>query len=398
MKILVVCQYFYPEEFQINDICVELVHRGHQVTVLTGLPNYPTGIIPNEYKHGAKRHEIIDGVEIIRCFEIPRGKGSVGLGKNYLSFCIFASLKALFLRRNFDVIYVYQLSPVLMALPGVLLKKITGKKLFLYCCDLWPESIKVLVKNESSCIFWACKTISSYIYKSCDCIGIQSKAFIEYFNNIHKLPENRLKYIPQFANEEYLKQDFHETHKGTNFVFLGNIGIGQNLDCVVKAVEKIKDITGFKIHIVGDGSYLEELKQLVHSAGLDSFFIFYGRQPASSMPNYYKLADACLLTLKGDSIIGQTIPSKLQGYMAAGKPVIAAIDGPARQIINDSGCGVVVVAGDYVGLGHVMKDFLLNREKYNKCGKAGREYFCQNFTRKQYVDVTENILLGLTES
>jgi len=396
MKILVICQYFYPEEFQINDICVELINRGHQVTVLTGLPNYPTGIIPDEYKHGAKRHEIVDGVEIIRCFEIARGKGIVGLGKNYLSFCISASLKALFSRKDYDVIYVYQLSPVLMALPGLLLKKITGKNLFLYCCDLWPESIKILVKNENSCVFWACKTISSYIYRRCDCIGIQSKAFIEYFNNVHNLPENSLKYIPQFANEEYLKEDFDETHKGTNFIFLGNIGIGQNLDCVVKAVEKIKDIPDFKIHIVGDGSYLEELKQLVHSAELDNFFVFYGRQPASSMPTYYKIADACLLTLKGDSIIGQTIPSKLQGYMAAGKPVIAAIDGPAKQVIQDSGCGRVASAGDYVGLGEIMEDFLLNRDKYTNCGRAGREYFRQNFTRKQYVDATENLLLELT--
>ena len=395
MKILVVCQYYYPEEFQINDICVELVRRGHKITVLTGLPNYPTGNIPLEYQKGAKRHEFVNGVEVIRCFEIPRQKGIVGLVKNYLSFCVSASLKTGFLKKDFDVIYVYQLSPVLMALPGLLLKRLTGKKLFLYCCDLWPESIKILAKNESSFIFKFGKIISSYIYKRCDYIGIQSNAFVEYFKDVHALAEERLKYIPQFANEEYLEQDFTKQHKGTNFVFLGNVGIAQDLECVVKAVEKNQDILDFKIHIVGDGSYLEELKYLVHSSELDDFFAFYGRQPMASMPKYYKLADACLLTLSGDSIIGHTIPSKLQGYMAAGKAVIAAIDGPARQVIDDSGCGAAVSAGDSVGLGEIMRDFLLHREKYTNCGEAGREYFQQNFTKKQYVDTTENILMDM---
>ena len=395
MKILVICQYYYPEEFQINDICTELVHRGNQVTVLTGLPNYPTGAIPEEYQQGKRRHEVIDGVEVIRCFEIPRGKGILGLAKNYLSFCIAASLKALFLKKDFDVIYVYQLSPVLMAIPGIILKKLSDKKIFLYCCDLWPESIKILAKNESDVIFKAGKIISAYIYKRCDCIGIQCHAFAKYFTDVHGIDANKIKCIPQFANEEYLNQNFFQKHDGTNFVFLGNVGIAQNLDCVVNAVEKIKTIPDYKVHIVGDGSYLNELKQIVELKKLKEKFVFHGRKPSSSMPEFYKLADACLLTLSGDNIIGQTIPSKLQGYMAAGKTVIGAIDGSAQEVIKASGCGAVVGAGESEELADIMQDFILNRDKYNNCGKAGREYFRKHFTKIQHIDTTENIFLEL---
>lgn len=187
MNILVICQYYYPEEFQINDICEELVKQGHKVTVLTGLPNYPTGIIPKEYLNGNRRCEIVNGVEIIRCYEKPRKKGIMGLGFNYVSYCISASLKALTLHGYYDVVFVYQLSPVLIAIPGIIYKLKNNKKMYLYCCDLWPDSIKILGVKEESIIYKIIDKVSKYIYRSADIIGVQSGAFQDYFKRVQKI-------------------------------------------------------------------------------------------------------------------------------------------------------------------------------------------------------------------
>lgn len=401
MKILVICQYYYPEEFQINDICEELVKKGYSVKVLTGLPNYPTGIIPKEYRHGNRRSEIINGVEVIRCFEIPRKKGKIGLGLNYLSYFLSAILKGIKIKKDFDIIYVYQLSPVFMAIPGIFLKYLTGKKFFLYCCDLWPESLKIMNIKENSFIFQVVKFISSGIYRRCDCIGIQSPAFFEYFVSEHRLLKNRLIYIPQFANEELLKYDFnaHTNYNNTNFLFLGNIGLAQNLDCIVLAVERLIGINKkFKIHIVGDGSYLLELKALIREKNVEEYFVFYGRRPSYEMNQYYELADICLLTLRGDSVIGDTIPSKLQGYMAAGKPIVAAINGAANSVIQESGCGMVVSAGDYMALTAIMAYAIENKQSFMKRGEYGRTYFRKYFTKEKYINATLERLEKLAEA
>lgn len=396
MKILVVCQYYYPESFQINDICEQLVKDGNSVTVLTGLPNYPSGIVPEEYKHGKKREETIHGVRIIRCFEIGRKKGALCLGLNYLSYCLSAAHMAKILALDIDIIYVYQLSPVLMAYPGVVLKKKLQKPLFLYCCDIWPESMKILRKSEHSIAFKITKRISTWLYQKCDRIAVQSTAFFSYFQNVHGIPGDKLCYIPQYANGEYLEQDFsHPPHQITNFVFLGNMGIAQDIDCIISAVEKIRNFSNFKVHFVGDGSFLNRAKQVVSEKKLDDLIVFYGRRPTSEMPYFYQMADACLLTLNADHFIGLTIPSKLQGYMAAGKPVIGAISGPAKKVIEEAQCGLCVEASDCEGLSQIMKEFLMNTENYRACGFNGREYFVAHFSKELYMANTEYELQNL---
>lgn len=398
MNILVICQYYYPEEFQINDICEELVKQGHKVTVLTGLPNYPTGIIPKEYLNGNRRCEIVNGVEIIRCYEKPRKKGIMGLGFNYVSYCISASLKALTLHGYYDVVFVYQLSPVLMAIPSIIYKLKNNKKMYLYCCDLWPDSIKILGVKEESIIYKIIDKVSKYIYRSADIIGVQSGAFQDYFKRVHFIDKTRMVYIPQFATDEYSSDYSNMLHEGFNFVFLGNVGLIQDLEGVVKAVASIKDQRIFKVHIVGDGSFLSTLKKMVTDKGLDEYFVFYGRKPVKDMPIYYQIADVCLLTLKGDSNVGMTIPSKLQGYMAAGKPVLAAINGSAKEIIKDSECGISVEAGDYRALAMAMIKMIDEKEKLVSYGKNGREYFLKNFTKERYINNTVNILDSLVEA
>ena len=399
MKVLVICQYYYPEEFQINDICEELVRQGHTITVLTGLPNYPTGVIPAEYQHGHKRDEVINDVHVLRCWEIPRRKGIVGLGLNYLSFMLSSSFKAFKMEKDFDVIYVHQYSPVFMALPALIVKSLTGKRIFLYCCDLWPESIKVMHIDESSPIFWIVKIFSSFVYKHCDIVGVQTPAFFKYFEKIHSIENNRLVYIPQFAASEYLNRDFSTQHEGINFVFMGNIGFVQDLGCIVEATEiNAQKKLSYKVHIVGDGSFLADLKQMVINKHLETYFVFYGRRPVSEMELFYKLADVCLLTLKGDSFVGQTVPGKLQGYMAAGKMVIAAINGSAQEVIKESRCGLVGKASDAGTLAKNMEKFILHQEQYAMCGINGRLYFKQHFTKEIYINNAVQVLQKLAEA
>lgn len=386
MRILVVEQIFYPVDFQVNDVCMQLAEDGHEVTVLTGLPNYPTGIIPEEYRHGKNRIEIWNGIKIIRCFEIPRKKGAVGMIANYFSFCISAALKAFFMKEKFDVVLAYETSPILMAYPGEVYARKNRTPLLLYCCDIWPEVVKTMVSDERSVIFKVAKKVSTPIYRRADLLAVQSKGFYDYFKEVHNYDVNKLRYLPQYADSSYVEQDLSAKDNGlTDFVFLGNIGIAQDIGGLIGAVEKIKDIPGFHVHLVGTGSYHETAVRLVKEKGLENLITFYGRQPYAKMVDFYKLADVCLATLQADSVISLTIPSKVQGYMAAGKPIIAALSGFARDVIEESGSGICVTPGNIDELASAMKEFIRNPEKYKDCGEYARDYYCRHFTREKYM-------------
>lgn len=385
MRILIVCQYYYPENFQINSIAEALVAEGYDITVLTGRPNYPTGIVPEEYKNG-HRDEYINGVHVIRVYERGRGKGVFFLGMNYLSFCLSALMKINTLKEEVDLVFVYQLSPVLMGLPAVLYAKKHHLPLFLYCCDLWPESIKIYLKSETNLAFYLCKKLSSYIYNNCQRIACQSSSFIPYMKETHNIEAENLIYLPAFADETYLDADFTPEDDVTDFVFLGNLGQAQNLNAVLGAIDLIKDTPRVKFHFVGDGSALAEMKLFVKDHSLDDVVSFYGRRPVEEMPKFYKLADACLVSLKADNKTGLTLPSKVQGYMAAGKPIIGMIDGSASEVIKEANCGICVPAGDVQGLANAMRDFAINKKKYQACGENARAYFRKNFRQTIFLD------------
>lgn len=398
MNILVISQYYYPEQFRVTDICEALVQNGHNVTVITGLPNYPEGKIYDNYRSITHREEIIKGVKVIRCNIIARRTGNFFLGLNYISFMITGSLKTIMLKEKFDIVFVYQLSPVLMGIPALIYKKRHKVPVLLYCCDLWPESIKDVFNNEDSIIFKLVKRISAKIYHGCDLIGITSKPFINYLNNICGVNKNKIFYLPQHAEDIYLNIDLTaDDNKCIDFMFMGNIGASQDIDCLIKAISLINIDREFKLHFVGDGSRMNHAINLARELCIQDKVIFHGKHPLSEMPKYYKLADACILTLANENFIGLTMPSKLQGYMAAGKPVIAAIDGAAQDVIKESNCGLCVNASDTYSLAEAMKDFMVNTDKYKECGKDGREYFKKYFTKEIFMNKLEMLLTQLVE-
>ena len=369
LRILVVTQCFYPDIYAVNDIVEEMVKRGHKVTVLTGLPDYTTSKIPPEYRHGKRRHEHYKGADVYRVQTIARHHGPIWRSLNYLSFVVTGSLRAWTqdftkTEAGFDVIYVWEVSPVTMAVPAIRLAKRYRKPLFLYCMDIWPECVKAMGITESNPAFPIIHAWSRLIYNACDHIAVSSKPFFTYLEKMNRVPLSRMSYLPQYADDKLLLSDFTKQPDGhADFLFIGNIGKAQKLDCLIRAMSVFKkreddSSVAHKVtlHIVGGGSDEERIRELAHRLGLTDRIRFYGPKPAAEAAQYYKKADVCVLTLDGSTHIGDTLPGKLQTYMAAGKPVIAAANGATKEVIEESRCGICTHAGDDRALGEALLD------------------------------------------
>lgn len=397
MKILVVCQYYHPEPFRVSDICEELVKKGHEVTVLTGIPNYPEGVIYEGYQK--RKHEEINGVEVYRSYTIPRRSGAIYRFLNYYSYALSSTLKVAFNKikpksgGEFDVVLVNQLSPVMMAYAGIKYKEKHSKKLIMYCLDLWPESLVAGGIKRNSPIFKLFHRISKKIYKKCDKILVTSKMFTDYLKNEFNLEEKNIEYLPQYAESIFSPADCKKIPNETiDFMFAGNIGSAQKIDTIIKVAYKCKNISNIQWHIVGDGSELEKIKKLSEELGLVSIH-FYGRQPLEKMPEYYSKADAMLITMEADPIISLTLPGKVQTYMAAGKAIIGCIDGETQMIIDDAKCGYCSAAENIeLFLDNIKKYISLNKNETMKMEQNSRNYYEQNFSKDRYIDQLIKVL------
>lgn len=387
MKLLIISQYYYPEQFQINEIAPELVKRGHDVTVVTGLPNYPQGEIFGGYKL-KEYDEIIDGVRVLRCRQRPRKHGAINLIINYISFALRASKLVRNLSRDYDIVICYEVSPITMIFPAYVYKKMNKKPLLTYCLDIWPEAAKDHL--NISALYSIVKLISRILYKTCDHIAVTSRPFMDYLEKENGVDRSKMSYIPQHADMSMLDVDLAAPDNGVvDFLYAGNMGKAQTLDVIIRAVAELKDRNDFVVHMVGDGSRRKELEALVQKFGVQNKVIFYGNRSRNSMPGFYKEADALLITLRGNNAVGNTMPGKLQMYMTTGKPILGAINGAANEVIKESGCGRCVSAGDYKGLSKIMADFIDNPDDYNDCGRKAKAYFKDNFTLVKYCDMLE---------
>lgn len=403
MKILVVCQYYYPEPFRISDICETLVKKNHEVTVLTGLPNYPEGRILDEYRHGKKRNEVINGVKVIRSYEIGRGNSHLRLFLNYASFAASASLKAFFMKDEFDVILVNQLSPVMMAIPAMVYKRKRQKKILFYCLDLWPDSLAAGGVIEDSLIYRLFLDISKWIYNSADKILVTSSMFKDYFENVLTIKADDIEHLPQYAEDLFTQRE-DETiteiaatseEKKYNFVFAGNIGDMQSVDTIIKAANELRSHHNIQFHIVGDGSKFDECRNLTKSLELENV-VFYGRRPVHEMPSFYSIADAMLITLKDNKTLSYTLPGKIQSYMAAGKPIIGAINGEARRVIEASKSGLCCNAEDYNALSELILTFCNYNNKEQMAINA-QEFYEEHYSKDKFIYSLENALKELEE-
>ena len=389
-----VCQHYYPEPFRITDICEELVKRGHQVTALVGLPNYPEGKVLKEYKKKEHRDEVINGVRVIRCHEHGRGHNAFHLVWNYYSYALSAKRKVRKLEKDFDVVFIAQLSPVMMAWPGIKYAKKNKVKTLLYCYDLWPASLSAGGIKKNSLVYKHFKKVSNKVYSSVDHICVTSKSFIDYFKEEHNIDEKKISYLPPYCEDIYQNIETIP-HEGFNFVFAGNIGKMQSVETIIKAANHLKDRKDIKIHIVGDGRDFDNCKKLAEELKTDNV-IFYGRRPIEEMPKFYSMADAMLVTLAKDELVTKTLPGKVQSYMMAGKPIIGAADGETQIVINDAKCGYCVNSEDYEGLSKAILGYIENQEKEIMKNNASI-YSQNNFAKEHFTSSLLKIFSSLVQ-
>ena len=394
MKVLVICQHYWPENFRVTEICETLAERGHEVTALVGLPNYPTGIIPEEYRHFKNRKQFRNGVEIRRCFEIGRRPGKIGLAINYVSYMVSASIKALLKKRDYDVIYAFSTSPVLMSLPAALLRCFTSKKYMIYVLDIWPACLAAMNVGEDSLLYRFMKPVSRWVYKRADSLIYSSKRFQAYLKNVHNIEVDDEHYMPQFADDVFSQPLPPKKRDGyCHLVFAGNIGKMQSVEVFVQTASLLRD-EPVRWHIVGDGSNYENCVKLAESLELGDRITFYGRKPLEEMLSYYAMADALLVSMRDDISVNDTLPGKVQGYMAAGKPVLGSIAGEAAYVIEKAECGFCAPPDDPEAFAAVVRRFMSHPD-HEKLGRNGAEYYQKYFTKSHHMDKLEKMLLEL---
>ena len=399
MRILVISQYFWPENFRVNDLCLELKNRGYEVSVLTGKPNYPIGKFMSGFSFFNKKEDNYNGIKIYRTLLIPRGNGSsLRLIFNYLSFAFFASLRILTLFEKFDKIIVYQLSPATVGFPGIIARWKFKAKLYFYIQDLWPESIIDAGGINSKFIFNTVNSMMNLFYDKSTQIWVQSLGFTNYLQNkgIHK---SKIKFLPNTVESFYKPEKVLEKYKsyfpsGFNIVFAGNIGVAQDFDSIIHSAELLyKKNIFINWVIIGDGREKNKVIEKINKLNLQEQFHFLGSFPSSEMPLFFACADALLVSLKSSKIFSLTIPSKLQSYLACGKPIIGNVDGITALIINESNAGLCSTPGDFFKMAYNV-ELLYNKniEERDQYGRNAFHYFQNNFDRNLVYDKLEEYL------
>lgn len=406
MKILIVTQYFWPESFRINDLAVGLKGKGHQVTVLTGIPNYPDGHFFQGYGFFKNVCQDYHGVKVMRSPLVPRGKGgSFRLALNYLSFAFFASLLApFFCRGKFDLIFIYEPSPITVCLPALLLKKLKSAPVIFWMQDLWPESLSATGAIRSEKILKMVDMIVRFIYKRCDRILVQSRAFFEPIKD-RGGDSDRISYYPNSAEKLYqpvmLEKDAPERTvmpEGFCVTFAGNIGAAQDFGTILNAAELLKNHRDINWVIIGDGRMFTWVKSQVIERNLTQTVHLLGRYPVETMPRFFSLADVLLVTLRKEPIFELTIPSKIQSYLACAKPIVAALDGEGSRIIEEAGAGLICPSENPKALADtVLELYNMPQAKLQTMGKHGRTYFNAHFENNMLLDRLELWMEELVE-
>ncbi|MBC7419424.1 MAG: glycosyltransferase family 4 protein [Bdellovibrio sp.] len=403
MKILIFSQYFWPEAFIINDFVKNLVEQGHEVTVATGKPNYPNGdIFPGYKARGLIKEKYLDRVDVVRIPIYPRGRGGAKkMVLNYFSF-IFSGLfffPWLLRKKKFEAIMVFAPSPIVQTIPAILLKYLKRAHLSIWVQDLWPESLAAtnFVTNPVALkmVGWVVKLI----YARTDTLFVQSKAFMQPI--LKYASADQLVYFPNSFDSKSMQldsnfpiaEDLQEVlQKKFSFVFAGNLGTAQSLETIVKAAQLVKDVPNCQIVIVGSGSLSKWLENEIIQNKIKNIFIA-GRYPMEAMPTIFSYSKVLLVTLKKDPLFDLTIPSKIQAYMAAGKPILAALDGEGGRVINEAGAGIVCCAEDSVVLAQNMREMCaMSEAQLAIMSKKSKDYFDNNFEMSTQVKYFTTIL------
>lgn len=403
MNVLVVSQYFWPEDFRINELVSELVRRGHAVTVLTGKPNYPDGEVLPAFTAHPKRYSTYRGARVLRVPMLSRRCGPVHLLLNYVSFAASATVYGIVALRHeeFDAIFVFEPSPVTVGLPAITLRALRGWPVAFWVLDQWPETLAAVgAIGSPRMLAWAGK-LTSFIYRRCDIVLTQSKGLVDVARR-YAGKSTRILYFPNWAESEYLAQreapaaEVPDTGHEFSVLFAGNIGESQDFGAILDAAESLRSDTLIRWLIVGDGRAAPWVRDEVARRGLSDRFLLLGRFPQERMPSFFQHADCVLVSLKADPVFAMTVPGKIQSYLAFGLPILGMLDGEGARIIEDAGAGYTCPAGDSRGLAANVSRMASSPVSERKAmGERGAAYARREFDKDLLITRLEDALQSM---
>ena len=401
-RILVVSQHFWPESFRINDICESFVERGYAVEVLCGIPNYPIGQYFEGYGITKNRRQTVNGIKIRRCFEFKRGSNTnLRIFLNYISFPI-SSLFALpyLLQQKYDKIFMFQTSPVIMSFVGILLGKLKKIETTMYVLDLWPENLYSVLNLKNKLLRKLISGISIWHYRNADKLIANSQGLQSILQE--RIGKSNVVYIPQFCEKLYetkirdkaLRDRYANTF---NLVFTGNISPAQSFETVIGAAKILME-RGFDDIlwiIVGDGMSRAWLEDAISQEGLGDQFVFVGQIPMEEVPRYTGIADALFACLSKSELLDAALPGKIISYYAAGCPLVVAMDGEVKEIVESSKAGFAVGAEEVDGFADaIVALYSMGIEARQAMGDYAKAYYQQYFEREMNMDKLEAVLFG----
>lgn len=385
--IVVISQYFYPEQFRINDICTEWVNRGYEVTVVTGIPNYPQGKFFEGYSYKRQRRTIYHGVKIIRLPIVARGNSKIQLAINYASFVLSGWFWTHFTRVKADYVFTYELSPMTQALLGVWFSKRRKIPSYLYVTDLWPENVVAITGLKNSIMIKWIQKMTDFIYEKNHLIFTSSRSFIKKIHQ-RNIDERKLVFWPQYAEDFYQPVSYREgllKENTFNITFAGNIGEAQGLDILIHTALRLKrESVKVCFNIIGDGRYKRQLVKEADKNELKEYFNFIDKKPPAQIPEYLAASDALLICLARSPVFAITIPAKTQSCLACGKPILVSADGEVQEIIKQAQCGLCSDAGDSITLcENIIKMLHMQLEERAFLGNNALSYSEQFFNKEK---------------
>ncbi len=397
-SILFITNHFRPEEFRCNDLAFGLAKRGHKVTVLTAIPDYPKGQFHKGYGFFRKRIEKIDGVKVYRSFIIPRGiGGGLRLMINYASSLLAQCWDAFWLGLfgKYDYVLVHETSPVMVGIPGVIVSKMKRIPMDFWVLDLWPESLQDAGGINNPKVLGFFRRLTTWIYKHSEHILISSRGFKESICEKGDFGK-KLVYFPNWADIALAGEtsyELPEMPEGFKVMFAGNIGEAQDMDHLMGTALKLKEEKDIHFCMVGDGRKRPWVEEFVKANGLEGTVHLFGRHPIEAMPAFFSVADVMLVTLKDSKIFNRTAPAKLQAYMNAGKPIAAMMNGEGPSVIAEAGCGRSVPAGDSTAFAELLKKMKsIPKEELAQLGSSGKAYCSEHFNFEKSVETIERLM------
>jgi glycosyltransferase involved in cell wall biosynthesis len=389
MRILVVCQYYYPERIVITSICEDLVRRGHEVFVVTGQPNYGYGKIAPGYEN--IHDEVINGVKVHRCKLYPRGDSKISLIRNYLSFNRSSKKYIKTVKEQFDLVYSMELSPVI----GVEAANIYAKRHhvphLLHCLDLWPESVVATgAFKKNSLAYHFLFHWSKKIYDRATKILVSSPSFERYFNETLRL-KKQLLFVPQppLVPKATIQPVVYST--AYNFVYAGNVGSLQLVENFVSACQAFKHRNDFAFYIVGNGTRVPVVKEMIEKMGLKDIVHYHEMVSSEEAAAYYPNATALIVPLANtQSPVSKTIPIKLISSLYFGRPILACIKGDGGTVLHRAG-GSVFADENPQDIAKAMEEMIeMPKDKLDKMGTNNKKYFLANFEFGKVMDQIES--------